>query len=312
MPRAQILLAGLFDYAGLFPPASVSLDDAAARYARYRDGPDQWMLGRLVVPAWQLDAFSAAAHLHLPRDDRAPSWRLSALGGADPQADAAQVSAFNRRHADALDGAAIVDTVELAVVSPDDVQAARVWASRGLDVYCECPVGPGVEPLLDAVARVGLHAKLRAGGVTPESFPSPADVAHFLCACMARGIVVKATAGLHHALRGEYPLTYEPASARASMHGFLNLVLAAGVAEGAGRAAVQSPEVMATVERLLALTDAPHFAGHAVIEWPAGSKAIIEGPLEPFAISGRALVRSIGTCSFEEPVGEAKALGLSC
>ena len=35
------------------------------------------------------------------------------------------------------------------------------------------------------------------------------------------------------------------------MLGFLNVVLAAGVAEGAGRSAVQSPEVCATVARLL-------------------------------------------------------------
>ena len=40
---------------------------------------------------------------------------------------------------------------------------------------------------------------------------------------------MKATAGLHHALRGDYRLTYEPDSARRTMHGFVNLVLAAAL-----------------------------------------------------------------------------------
>jgi len=47
----QTLLAGLIDYAGLFPPASLSMEQALANYARYRGGEHAWMLGRFVVPA---------------------------------------------------------------------------------------------------------------------------------------------------------------------------------------------------------------------------------------------------------------------
>ena len=47
----QTLLAGLIDYAGLFPPASLSMEQALANYARYREGEHAWMLGRFVVPA---------------------------------------------------------------------------------------------------------------------------------------------------------------------------------------------------------------------------------------------------------------------
>ncbi|MDQ3592410.1 MAG: hypothetical protein M3386_05860 [Actinomycetota bacterium] len=310
MPRAHALLARLFDYAGVFAPASLPLEQAIARYAGYRAGSDAWMLGRFIVPAAQLDAFSAAARPHLPRGAVAKCWRLSVLGGADPQTDVAQVSSFNRRHADSSDGAAIVDTVELKVTSVDDVRAARVWASRGFEVFCECPVGDAMEGLLDAVARFGLHAKLRAGGTTADTVPSAAAVAQFLSASMARGIVSKATAGLHHALTGAYPLTDACDSVRTPMFGYLNLVLAAGIAEGAGRAAVQSGDVIATVERLLSVTEPPRLAGHSVIDWHGAHGPIIEGPLEPFAVSGRALVRSIGSCSFDQPVAEARALGL--
>jgi len=34
----KALLAGLIDYAGLFPPAALSMEEAVRNYARYREG----------------------------------------------------------------------------------------------------------------------------------------------------------------------------------------------------------------------------------------------------------------------------------
>ena len=310
MPRSHALLSRLFDYAGLFPPASLPLDEAMANYARYRASRHAWMLGRLVLPAARLEECSARGAAHFPGGDAARSWRISALVEADPTAGAAQVSAFNRQHADAANGAAIVDSVEVPVTTPEEVRAARVWASRGFEVYCEVPPGEAMTRVLDAIARAGLHAKVRTGGVTEDSVPSCEQVSAFLCGCVERGVVAKATAGLHHVLSGEYPLTYEPGAPRARMFGFLNVVLGAGIAEGAGRAAVQSVEVGATVAHLLSLRTPPSWVGHAAVEWRGANGPIIEGPLDHFAVSGRALIRSVGTCSFEEPVEDARRIGL--
>lgn len=329
MPRSHALFSRLFDYAGLFPPASLDMTEAMTRFGRYRAGSTSWILGRLVVPASRLEEVSANPSL-LPagtdrstsgrdgspsRPDTDPSsgdmksWRISALVTPDP-GDAAHVAAFNRQHADATHGAAIVDTVELPVRTPDDVRAARVWASRGFEVYCEVAPGSSAPELLDAVARAGLHAKLRAGGPHPDNMPTCEDVAAFLCACVARGVVAKATAGLHHALTGVYPLTDAADAPRVLHLGYLNLVLAAGVAEGAGRAAVQSLEVQEAVRRLLALQNVPHWIGHSAIEWCGDHGPIIEGPIDQFAIAGRAVIRSIGTCSFDEPVADGRHIRL--
>jgi hypothetical protein len=46
----HVLLEGLIDYAGLFPPAALSMQDAVRNFARYRDGEHAWALGRFVVP----------------------------------------------------------------------------------------------------------------------------------------------------------------------------------------------------------------------------------------------------------------------
>jgi hypothetical protein len=306
--RSHALLAGLFDYAGLFPPASLPLAETVARYACHRASRDGWMLGRLVVPAADLETLSALATPHLADGIGAHPWRVSVLS-SDSAADVSRVEAFNRRHADPA-GAAVVDAIETRVSSAEDVRALRVWAARGFDVYCEAPLGADLERVLDEVAKAGLHAKIRTGGTTGAATPGCDDVAAFLCGCVARGVVAKATAGLHHAVTGEHPLGAEPAAERTTMLGYLNLVLGAGIAEGAGRAAVQSRDVRATVTRLLSLTTTPSWVGHAQVEWRGPGGPIIEGPLEHFAVAGRALIRSIGTCSFSEPVADARRIGL--
>jgi hypothetical protein len=47
----RALLAGLFDHAPMFPPASMALPDALAEDARAQESPHAWLLGRFVVPA---------------------------------------------------------------------------------------------------------------------------------------------------------------------------------------------------------------------------------------------------------------------
>ena len=46
----RALLEHLIDYAGLFPPAALSMQDAVRNYARYREGEYAWALGKFVVP----------------------------------------------------------------------------------------------------------------------------------------------------------------------------------------------------------------------------------------------------------------------
>ena len=50
----RVLLDSLIDYAGLFPPASLSMEEAVRNYDEYRRGEYAWALGRFVVPAAQM------------------------------------------------------------------------------------------------------------------------------------------------------------------------------------------------------------------------------------------------------------------
>lgn len=307
MNGARLLLDGLFDYAGLFPPAGLPLASVVEQYATYRRGPAAWMLGRMVVPIDQLGALEDVV-APFPDATFGRPWTLSVLGSGSIEDDRPSLSDFTSRQQRAGERLRIV-AVEVRVASPLEVRRARALAADGWDVYCE-PVVAG-DAVLDAIAIAGMRVKLRAGGVRAEQIPSAVAVARLLAGCVQRGISMKATAGLHHAVSGIHPLTAEPDSPCASMHGYLNLLIAAGVAEAAGAAAVRAPEVVDAIARILQLTRRPVFTAGGVLEWTDGNGPLTEGPLHELAPGARALVRGIGTCSFDEPVSEARALGLA-
>ena len=50
-PCAKSLLDGIIDYAGLFPPAQLPMDEAFARFVEHRLSDDGWMLARFVCAA---------------------------------------------------------------------------------------------------------------------------------------------------------------------------------------------------------------------------------------------------------------------
>lgn len=291
-PSMRALLAGAIDYAGLFPPASLDLPTVVANYQAYRTGPDAWSLGRLVVPAGRLDSFAEAA---APYWSSAPEgtrpWRVSALVGNDAAADAAMMVAFNARYA----GDAVVDCVESRATTVGQVQSLA-GLFDGMQHFVELPLSVDLEPLMTAVGAIGAHAKMRTGGVTPDAIPAARDVARFLRACSDAGVAFKATAGLHHPLRGEYRLTYDPGSPRGTMFGYLNVFLAAAQARDGASVDVLVNTLEGRSHALLGITDDE-------IRWEGGraTTASLAAMRERFALS-------FGSCSFREPLDDLGTL----
>lgn len=283
------LLGAAIDYAGLYPPAGLPMDRAVANYEAYLVSADRWALGRFVSPAARLP------ELELALDDLGPGsdpWRVSATLGPDWDADARAIEAFGHR------SDAEVDAVEGRVLDPAAVEglAARF---PGITVYGEVVLAPnGIEPVLDALAARGLAAKARLGGVTADAFPGADAIAAFLVGTAERGLAFKATAGLHHLRRGRYPLTYERDSLVAPMYGYLNLGVAAALAQaGAGAA-----EVRAVL--LAEGTDAIRLEGEDLC-WRGRRIA----PGETERLRGR--FHGFGSCSFREPLDEAAAAAVA-
>ena len=289
-PSTTALLAGVVDYAGLFPPAGRAMPAAVAEYEAARAGDHAWMLGRFVVPASRLaELADALAPLPATRAE----WRLSALVRDGVDDDAAAVATFNNalsRHR------ARVDTVEAKPAALDGIDWLAAQFGAGIDLYVEVAPGPDADRWLERIAVRGLRAKVRTGGVTADAFPTPAALAAFIAATVRHKVTFKATAGLHHAVRGAYRLTYEPGAAAAPMYGYLNVLLAT--------AALRAGRPVATADALLQMTDAAtlEFTADAV-RW--GGERF---PLSMLRDTRSHHLVSFGSCSFQEPVDEFDAL----
>ncbi len=280
---ARTLLARAFDYAGLFPPASLPMRTALAEYRAARAGRDAWALGRFVVPAGRLDELREAAGSPLV----APL-PLAVLLGDDVAADAEAARRWER--ASGAPGA--VEAVELRAATPRGVREALAGIPPGWPRYVEVVPAAELGATLDAVQASGAFAKLRMGGVTPEAFPAPAAVLAFLDGCVRRRLPFKATAGLHHPLRGSFRLTYDAGSAAGPMYGYMNLFLAAAVLRRGGDAAEAEPA-------LLEGDPAAFTVQLGGLGWRGRRFSV-----EELAALRETLVHGIGSCSFREPMDE--------
>lgn len=282
------LLAGAIDYAGLFPPASLPMSQAVANYAAYRSGENVWALGRFIVPVARLAEFGG----ELPAQGNS-AWRVSALAGNNLAADLDSITAFNRQHT----GRAVIDAIEIKANAPSAVAQGARLVNRSLELFVEMPLDAKVGDWLEAIVSAGVHAKIRTGGVTAEAFPSPAALAEFLHHSAAAHVRFKATAGLHHPIRAAYRLTYEPSSPSATMHGFVNVLMAAAFAHE-GWTAMQLTEVLSE---------------QATVAFRFDSKTAAwrnhELSVEQLDRARAEFLLSFGSCSFEEPMAELEKLG---
>jgi len=299
MRSIETLLERILDYAGLFPPADLEMSQAVARYNDYRNGPDSWMLGRFICPVTRLSEFERNARAYLAYDLDAPPWKVSALAGPELDSDLAQINEFNSRHAlDANEGRVFIDTIELKASSVDEIERLLRRMHPTLTVYVEIPLTGNVDELVGAIAREGVRAKIRSGGITPEAFPGTPELVNFIAKCASLRVPFKATAGLHHPIRAVQRLTYEPDSPFGLMHGFLNVFLASAYLTFG----IRDAEAIELLEET-SIKDL-HFDEMGVT-WHGHRLTN-----EQLGTARRSFAISFGSCSFAEPLEGLRALGL--
>ncbi|MEL7497307.1 MAG: hypothetical protein AAFN77_06820 [Planctomycetota bacterium] len=305
MSALDSLVNSSVDYAGLFPPAMLPLDQVVKNYADYLNNNRRQMLGRLIIPATRLDEFLMTAdRLDVWSTDE-PKWRISALVPAianeDGQLDDESLRIEMRRLSVINDNPhVVVDAIEVRSESPETTRMIANSVPSSIDAFIEFDWREDPADNIQAIAaleRDHLFAKIRTGGVTADLIPSPAMVARFLLQCAKHNVGVKATAGLHHPLRGNYRLTYEADADEATMHGFVNVFVAACLA--------YSKQITdeSTLASVLASEDASDFMlGEQQIGFGNyGVEDEVVGQLRSHKII------SFGSCSFEEPSVEIES-----
>jgi hypothetical protein len=290
------LLAGLIDYAGLFPPAGLKMATAVGNYAAYRQSENARWLGRFIVPVSRLNEFKKAAADILGSGRGRDPWFLSALSGADLRSDLEKIAVFNETVS--LHGDAFIDTIEIKVESAGDIEQSISILPQRLTVYFEIPIADDPAELIKAIAATGARAKVRTGGITAGAFPTSTQLARFIKTCAHEDVPFKATAGLHHPIRSVNKLTYEPDSATVMTHGFLNVFLAAAFA-------YNGMDIEGLVELLEERSPEAFQFESGGVKWRG--QMVVRGQLR----NARSLFAiSFGSCSFEEPIEDLKKINL--
>lgn len=321
-PSLRALLHDIVDYAGLFPPADLPLDEAIHNYMQYRQEYERWMLGRFVIPVGRLGDLAPYARSF--KADGPYAFSVLGTGGSTQNnfldafdEDLAAIDDFDAYHSGNAQ-AEVMEVrlpAELLEAGAKDIEAfldalnaasARVGIAK-LDLFLEIPLAPqtrqSVRTFAAAAAefnsrqpvpsRSTVGLKIRCGGVHPEQVPGVEPVAHAIVACRDAGVPMKATAGLHH------PLRHDDEDVGATMHGFFNVFGAAAMASEhrlglAGVTAILNEE---NAENFQFLKDA--FA------WRD-----LRCPIAGVDHARESLLTSFGSCSFEEPVDDLQDLEL--
>ena len=295
-------LAGLIDYAGLFPPES---RDMAAAVEGYRDARalQSWMVNRFICPDRRLEEL--AAHL----TDVPEPWPLAVTisppfgdwsKGLADEARSLAVVELALRDAGRFELAEVRIPPELVGEPALGAKVASVRAS--LDALFDAVLfevtladdwPQSLLHQMQAIAEAGAGAKIRCGGATVEDFPSAEQVAEFIATALHLGVPFKATAGLHHPLRH---WDSEPGVMR---HGFLNVVGASVLARSLDIGPTELIEVVAEVEaEAFELTDLAFRWRHRAVT------------VDEIRHGRQEAMLGYGSCSFTEPVADLVELGM--
>ena len=297
----RALLDQAIDYAGMFPPCALQLEPALRNQASYVRSSEASMLNGFVLPVGQFNA----ATKFISQFDPSHPLRVAALGPKTSNAEGflealenvvAAVRSYFRSDVD------LMSVSHLEMFLPDDVDSAYLKAARAivgeLPVFLEEPP----ERAKQTIALIAGHTseedaatfgyKLRTGGVTADAFPTSAQIACALVTAATHQLPIKFTAGLHH------PIRQFRDEVKTKMHGFLNVLGAAVLATEHQWDADHAVTMLEDEDpRSFSFTD-DFFAWR---DWKIDTERLQYR---------RKFVRSFGSCSFDEPRDDLRALNL--
>ncbi len=201
------MTAGLVDYAGTFPPASLTAEAALAEFGAHLAGPERRLVRAL---AWPVDRLGLLARSGLECEVTAiGSGGAGGDAGWDAArvADAASLTEFARELPDGI--ALMAYECALPRDRPAEEALRSLAGFSAVEVYVELPDAEALALLPDLD---WCSAKLRAAGA------DPAVVAAFLHGCVSLEIPFKLTAGLHAPYTDDHGI------------GFLNVLAATALA----------------------------------------------------------------------------------
>lgn len=321
------LLSGIIDYAGLFPPAKLSLKQAIDEYLYYRHSDYDWMVSQFIISTQHLDQLAKLADEGYQLPD---PFHLSITAPPSATVDdyfkqldeiLHQVENIHRKLSVTL------QTDMLEIKLPDEVLSQpsddaimnvleRTCTSMDLQkkypnrVFFEIPGfdfnSSNAQRVIEALAKYNNQLrqenpeyyrycgfKIRCGGMESHHFPSATYLADAILQANKKGVTLKFTAGLHHPVRIFHP------SVQTKMFGFLNIFGAGIFSRLYG---LTKDEIMAILEeenpKNFNFTK-DYFSWNAYKATPSQIKQLRHDAFISF-----------GSCSVAEPVEDLQELGI--
>ncbi len=324
----QRFMTQLIDYAGLFPPAQLSMEAAITNYANYRTSEDAWMMSRFICPASRLKELQ-------PFRDRLfqseTPFRFSIIGSSGRNRE--QFLARLTKDIEAIcefidfhDDKAVAEIFEVRlpeeILHASDESAVNDFLKEISHAFAKSELPPislffeagfskkwreSTATVVKAIAdhnqflsgsdsfKNSLPAgfKLRCGGVEPQMYPTPEKVAATIELAQRFDIPLKATAGLHH------PVRHFNKTENVKMHGFLN-VFGAGILADAH--ALDEKEILEIIEDE---NPKSFLFTRRAFAWQG-----LRASTEDIQRAREKRVISFGSCSFDEPREDLAAMKL--
>jgi len=187
----ETLLGRILEYAGLFSAGGLEMESALRNYQRYAKTDEFWILGGFVLPATRLEEFAGAFERVWGTEQERP-WTLKVVcaGETAETRERSRSSSRGRLLSGAWRRRQRMRGREGSAGTAAGSAGRYVEFRRsGLEKFCRC-------------SRSMERRQRSDGGLTAETIPAADVVARFLMACARERVAWKATAGLHHAVRG--------------------------------------------------------------------------------------------------------------
>ncbi len=320
-------LSDIIDYAGLYPPSELPLEEAFRKYLSHIEQKEAWMLSKFVVGTGLLPELITL----IDAESESPSpFKITLVGAASDDLDSFKKVIDDTVEAikNSLESTAKrvhISTLEIKVPlaflkeeSSSDLKTAIEYAVQSMaksetlpyQIFFEVP-GFDFDMKYTKELVHGIHKhnewlesnekenycfsgfKIRCGGVEAFQFPPTDYLAEAITFSRENTVPLKFTAGLHH------PVRHYNDSVQTKMHGFLNVF---------GASLLSYSKKLSEEELLEILNDetASNFNfDESEFSWRGQSVSF-----EELHMLRDLSVTSFGSCSFDEPVEDLQELKL--
>lgn len=251
----KLFMDKAIDYAGLFPPANLSMDESIKNYADYSNGNDSHLISHFICPVtrfWEFEKSIAGSTLG---NSLIP---VSALG-RKPETVESLSEMVNydldviKKFADCNSTQVGVDVLEMCL--PLGVSSVQEKYLGGIsdvvnkldelnfglihpfNIFFEVTISSSwqdeILAVINTIVKIKnnlnkkggennylMGFKFRCGGLKIEQYPTVVQTAYCIKMCIDNDVPLKLTAGLHH------PFRHYNKFAQTKMHGFVNIFAA--------------------------------------------------------------------------------------